>query len=237
MVNLHVAVSSWVIGSCHIRLSCGRRDSQKVGAASCRRLQLFRIIMLCCLHHILSWDWNGLDLSMAECLYQHTAPTINITNKFWISFTARSPFVHCIETAKIINKLSVLYSSIILVFLSPGAVTHSKANPSAKALNEHTFIKNRNFQPTSRYMLESVPFRPMVTSYYTERSGTVSIRVNSDDLEWPWKAGHEVHVFFCGSPYPCRPKNWGHFVLRLVTLEILIRSASNFWHQSKSFYS
>ena len=26
---------------------------------------------------------------------------------------------------------------------------------------------------------------------------------------------------------PGRPNNWGHFVLRLVTLEILIRSASN----------
>jgi len=29
---------------------------------------------------------------------------------------------------------------------------------------------------------------------------------------------------------PGRPKNWGHFVLRLVTLEILIRSASNLAH-------
>ena len=93
----------------------------------------------------------------------------------------------CSETVKDIIKLFPLGSSMVLLLLSQAPPHNSKGNPFIRGV-KRGFIKVRKFQPISRYILETVQDRFVVTMELNRKSEAArsrSIRVSSDDHdEW-----------------------------------------------------
>jgi len=86
---------------------------------------------------------------------------------------------------------------IILVFLAPLPLQNSKGNPSVGTLN----TKDGKILQISRKWYENEI--GLLLLWNTNKGsvlGSQSIRVGSNDLEWPWKAGRKGLKFSGKSP-------------------------------------
>ena len=110
-----------------------------------------------------------------------------------LSVCLSGTFMYCIQMAKgIVKLLSRPGSPIILVLWPQLPLSNCKENPLSGALNTRGG-KICDCWLKSPFISETVGDKPMVAmECRQEVIGGGSIRITSDDLEWPWKAGRKA---------------------------------------------
>ena len=98
-------------------------------------------------------------------------------------------FVYCIQMAENIVKLLSRHGSTIILkfFCLQAPVPNSIGNPYSGG--------GGGYGKYLRFSTEITGTRQAHGCYATLIGSHRSIRVSSDDLEWPWKAGHEGQIF------------------------------------------